>query len=488
MPILQIFRKCSPQSNALLSSISACSPFLFTFLFTFLFSFLSIGALFFHVTTSHAQGQLTPSRSPCNQEQVELNTKVFEWRFYLQHNADLIAQGLLEPEQACAHWIAQGIAQGRQAHPGFWTTAYLKQQNAFATQVGKANYLAAIRHYVAAQNTRPSSASKTKLEPPAPPNSPALRTIGMMLNGQPLWLSASQRNAGAIDSLVWGNQELINSFDHGRELQIAFAKGSAGECFNPTEAGSQWDAKHRAHPASQGKSSSVLLDWSQTSNQIRTSSIPAYWMAPSQRKPRSCGAAQNTSITANDTRLSKTVSLQAWQGAALISFETRIELLPSTQTYEPTGKEGWSIAFEAPTGYLAPQLNQFFSLNPKTGELLNQNRRAKDCLAPRANISCEQEHPIVVAQNPQVAMGICTAPAGERFLDPAYGVFAIAAQGSSLANTTKWNVVQRALGRITTPDAFSFRTNIVIGTQAQVQAGLLALFKNGTCRLAQTRQ
>jgi hypothetical protein len=424
----------------------------------------------------------------CDSDPITFSPSVFQWRFYLQHNPDLIAQGLLEPEQACTHWITQGIAQGRQAHPGFWTIAYLEQQNALATQVDKANYLAAIGHYVAAQNTRPSPSTKTTLETAPTTNSPTLRTISMMLNGQPLWLSASKRNAGAIDSLVWGNQELINSFDHGRELQIAFAKSSSGECFNPTEAGSQWDAKKRTLNNNQGKSSSVLLDWSQTENQIRTSSIPAYWMAPSQKKPRSCGPAQNTSITANDTRLYKTVTLQAWQGAALISFETRIELLPSTQTYEPTGKEGWSIAFEVPTGYLAPQLNQFYSLNPKTGQFLNQNARAKDCLAPRANISCEQEYPIVVAKNPQVAMGICTAPAGVRFLDPAYGVFAIADQGSSLANTTKWNVVQRALGRITTPDAFSFRTNIVIGTQAQVQTGLLALFKNGTCRLAQPRQ
>jgi hypothetical protein len=275
---------------------------------------------------------------------------------------------------------------------------------------------------------------------------------------------------------------LINSFDHGRQLQIAFAKGSAGECFNPTEAGSQWDAKNEGQYGSLGKSSSVLLNWSQTANSMSTQSIPAYWMAPGQRKPRSCGTAQNTSITANDTRIEKTLSLKPWQGAALISIETRISLLPSTQTYEPIGQEGWSIAFEVPTGYLAPQLNQFYSFNPQSGEMRNQNIRAKECLLPKANISCEQAQPIIVARDHNMAMGICTAPAGSRFLAPAYGVFAIADQGSSLANTAKWNVVQRVLGRITTPDAFSFSTSIVVGTQAQVQTGLIALFKNGTCR------
>jgi hypothetical protein len=299
------------------------------------------------------------------------------------------------------------------------------------------------------------------------------------------------RNAGAIDSLVWNGFELINSFDHGRELQIAFAKGSAGECFNPTEAGSLWDAKNKTRQddqvkldkqGGQGNSSSVLIDWSQTANSISTQSIPAYWMAPGQRKPRSCGTAQNTTITANDTRINKTVSLKPWLGAALISFETRITFLPSNQTYEPIGQEGWSIAFEVPTGYLAPQLNQFYSLNPKSGELLNQNARAKECLLPKANISCEQAQPIIVARDQNMAMGICAAPAGSRFLAPAYGVFAIADQGSSLANTTKWNVVQRVLGRISSPDEFSFNTSIVVGTSAQVQAGLMALFKNGACR------
>jgi len=463
--------------------LSRCKPFIDVItahLFASVLVFLSI--------SMYSQESSALKKSFCDQDQVELNTSVFEWRFYLQNNADLIVQGLVEPEQACVHWVSQGIAQGRQAHPGFWANAYLEHQSALAKQVGNTNYLAAIRHYVASQTARSLSAPQLKPQSPLAPDSSTRRTIAIMLNGQPLWLSASKRHAGAIDSLVWGNQELLNSFDHGRELQIAFAKGSAGECFNPTEAGSQWDSKNRAQPERLSKSSSVLLDWSQTATQIRTSNMPAYWMAPTQSKPRSCGAAQNTTITANDTRLSKTVSLQAWQGAALITFETRIELLASSQTYEPVGKEGWSIAFEVPTGYLAPELNQFYSLNPKTGDLIHQNVRAKDCLAPRANMSCEQEHPLVLAQNGQVAMGICTAPAGERFLDPAYGVFAIPDQGSSLANTTKWNVVQRVLGRITTPDAFSFRTNMVIGNLSQVRAGLITLFQNGTCRLGKTHQ
>ena len=32
--------------------------------------------------------------------------------------------------------------------------------------------------------------------------------------------SASERTAGAIDSIVWKNKEFINNFDHGRQLQV----------------------------------------------------------------------------------------------------------------------------------------------------------------------------------------------------------------------------------------------------------------------------
>ena len=81
-------------------------------------------------------------------------------------------------------------------------------------------------------------------------------------------------------------------------------------------------------------------------------------------------------------------------------------------------------------------------------------------------------------------MGICSKPITPNFLAPAYGVFAIAKQGSTLASTTKWNVVQRLLGTISGPKEYRFTSNLIIGTLPQVKAALLGLFQNGTCQLA----
>lgn len=48
-----------------------------------------------------------------------------------------------------------------------------------------------------------------------------------------IFVSASDRMAYAIDSVVWNSNEFINAWDHGRELQIAITTGT-GECYNPT--------------------------------------------------------------------------------------------------------------------------------------------------------------------------------------------------------------------------------------------------------------
>ena len=61
------------------------------------------------------------------------------------------------------------------------------------------------------------------------------------VTGSPIYLSSSERTAGAIDSLVWRDREFLNSWDHGRQLQMAITVQDHGECWNPTEAGGRSD-------------------------------------------------------------------------------------------------------------------------------------------------------------------------------------------------------------------------------------------------------
>ena len=37
-----------------------------------------------------------------------------------------------------------------------------------------------------------------------------------------IYLSTSDRTAGAVDSLAWNNKEFINSYDHGRQFQVSW--------------------------------------------------------------------------------------------------------------------------------------------------------------------------------------------------------------------------------------------------------------------------
>jgi hypothetical protein len=58
-------------------------------------------------------------------------------------------------------------------------------------------------------------------------------STGAAGNSSGIWMSASNRTAGTIDSIYWNNYELVNSWDHGRQLQVAIANMS-GEAYNPS--------------------------------------------------------------------------------------------------------------------------------------------------------------------------------------------------------------------------------------------------------------
>jgi hypothetical protein len=79
-------------------------------------------------------------------------------------------------------------------------------------------------------------------------------------------LCGSLRVAGAIDYLAWNGMQFINAADHGRELQYAISN-QYGECYNPTEAGSQLDG-------SGPSTSSKLLGANTNGNIYRTVSQP----------------------------------------------------------------------------------------------------------------------------------------------------------------------------------------------------------------------
>ncbi|PVD20817.1 hypothetical protein C0Q70_18978 [Pomacea canaliculata] len=85
-----------------------------------------------------------------------------------------------------------------------------------------------------------------------------------------LFVSASRRMGGAIDSLVWNNHEFINAWDHGRELQMAMNFVPHGEAFNPTEGGGRTD--------SQADSTKTVIRHIHAAGKTLTSEAPTGYM------------------------------------------------------------------------------------------------------------------------------------------------------------------------------------------------------------------
>ena len=157
--------------------------------------------------------------------QVDIfDPSVYSFYFYVNTNPDLIRPPYFTFDGAKQHWQQFGIHEGRQACGSFHTQQYLERYPDLKAKFGS-NYTAALEHYITVGK-----------------NEGLLGFVDGGFDGRwtvassnQLFLSASARTSGAIDSLVWNNKEFINAWDHGRELQMAVTTGH-GECYNPTEA------------------------------------------------------------------------------------------------------------------------------------------------------------------------------------------------------------------------------------------------------------
>lgn len=265
--------------------------------------------------------------------------------------------------------------------------------------------------------------------------------------GATLSISTSHRVAGAIDSVIWNGYEFINRADHGRELQSASSFDGLGECFNPTEAGSERDDTGPT-------STSVLLSIDTSNNELKTTSLMAFWTSVGGAYPQGCGgnpaikSAQNTTNLSNH-KFSKKVSI----GFAGIS--NVIEYLSSYEVSEDHG----SGTFESVTGYLGGEFSSFWTLNPGSGQL-----------STLSSEHGEQRLPVILSTGNQAfAMGVYSPDQPQlEYYSAGYGRFNFPAQG-----TMKFNSVFRTS---TTPrGVYNFRNYIIIGNLSQVSASMMQL-------------
>ena len=255
-------------------------------------------------------------------------------------------------------------------------------------------------------------------------------------------ITTTSRVAGATHSFKFRGQEYIDSFDHGRQLQSAsnlnMGKKFIPEVFNPTEAGSEFDGKGP-------KSSSKLLFLEVKNDELITKNQMAFWIRP--------GMKSQGNLAYNTAELS-THLLQKQVRFGFMGLE---QVLDYRVTFSVPEKEGHTYAqFEALTGYMPWEFQQFLRWSPDQNKLVSLDKQ-----------SGEQPFPVVLAtEDGKHAMGVVSLEKKSKGMTgPGYGRFYFPND-----KVVKWNCVYRMQDKdgLQAGD-YSFRMLVPFGTVAEVE-------------------
>jgi hypothetical protein len=259
-------------------------------------------------------------------------------------------------------------------------------------------------------------------------------------------IRTSSRMAGAIRSLTWNGKEFINETDHGRELQSASnldVNGDIqGETFNPTEAGSRDDG------AGQG-TTSRLLYLRANGPELMTKNQMAFWLRPGELS--SGHLAKNTNALSNHI-LVKRVRIGIPNHPNVIDYTVNFTL--------PRDEKHVHGVFEALTGYMPIEFDQFHSFDFKTRSLKTMDAGPREGSLPLIFSTKDGGH----------AMGIYSPP-DAKIPKRTYGRFKFDA-----AKVTKWNCVFHINDPNGIPPAdYTCHMYVIVGTLDDVRSTMDAL-------------
>lgn len=245
-------------------------------------------------------------------------------------------------------------------------------------------------------------------------------------------------SSGAICSMTWRGKEFIDKKDHGRLLQSASSFNDLGEGYNPTEGGSSmYDDGFYPQPSK----SSKLLYRRAVNNYLLTDSRMGFWNPV------------NNSLV-SDHYLTKEVRIGALGYSNVIEYKTNFDI----QDYSRPLYKG---QFEVLTAYMPSEFSQFYTVS-KSGNV---------AILPVQPVG-EQTEPIMFATSSgSHALGIYMPGLPQ----PTYP---FAGYGRwQFGDCVKFNAVMR----FANPSGnYRFTTYLVIGTQQEVTATLIALQNNST--------
>lgn len=423
-----------------------------------------------------------------NPETYKSDPRVFNWQFYLNANGDLLNAGISTEEAAREHWVSNGIYEGRQAHPAFHTRQYIDNYFDLNSAFGS-NWLLALQHYIN------SGFSEGRIGYSAVYNNRRITEFNRLTisssNATPysdrIFLGASTRTAGGIDSIYWRDKEFINSYDHGRQLQVAVADSRYGECLNPTEAGNRSDAHGL------DTTSSIIDGRLLGTNSLYTKNNPAYWLRPNETSAfcGGVGGARNSTITST-SEISKNTLIGVGGIPNVIGFNALIKYNESF----PAG-----VQIEAPTGYLLSDFNNFYTYDPaNSSSPLTTLSVSEHCDLNdpdvrdlvRALNGCKIATPVIASTlSGSHAMGIynphlhSTNPSTQKvgnyefyYVDTKPNpVSGSGANSNKIASTSKWGTRLVEDGRnIYSGCTTEFNVYIAVGTKDIVHSAMLQLY------------
>jgi len=289
--------------------------------------------------------------------------------------------------------------------------------------------------------------------PPTAADQPVVSGNGTIRGQTPrgeIVIRTTDRLAGAIHSLTWNGKEFIDSFDHGRQLQSAASFDCArdtefwAECYNPTEAGSRRDGTGE-------RSTSRLLSYRAADAELHATTQMAFWLAPGES---SAGRPALNHEVLSHHLLTKRVRIGYKHLAHVIEFQLTFTV--------PQGEHHTYAQFEALTGYMPAEFEQFWIFLPATGQLKALDDGPGEQPFPVVFSTTRGNHAMGVYSPDQPAAG---------YRHAGYGRFRFPQQ-----QVVKWNCVFRVRdAQGIAPGDYAYRVFVAVGTLDDVRHALAAL-------------
>ena len=310
--------------------------------------------------------------------------------------------------------------EGGQGYP--WASAV-----AGAAQLRRWYSVAAVDHLVAFSGENPSATgySKEGSLGYGYPRYGNILHLPLSASGGGVKVTANRVAGGSVWELTWGGKQLINDYDFGRQVQVAFNLTNKAEVNNPTEAGSRFATPSMGQVGYRQGSPLVLA--SASGNKLRTGCRPLQWN-PSLHG----GGAGNPVVW--DGFIAKELEL-GFAGMQGVVRWTTVVHFPSAPKY---------LDAEVVTAYLQSDYSVFWAYDSSTKTLRDMSAKVPGgkCLDPSLDKALRPSAGGVIIANPakthalgvyrsrgQKNFGLC------KFLSGSGGQYGFA--------TTKWNLLER---------------------------------------------